>query len=132
MEDDLSMADIDTIVSLLKDNNKQLEAMNDKLGALHNDFEKLKGEVNKSLAETNGKLKGNHELLTQKIESMIESSNLHDEILENKITNNADDITILKGSLKDVESNKVKINILFGASGAMALAIVIELISRFK
>jgi predicted nucleic acid-binding Zn-ribbon protein len=124
MGDKLSMTEIDRIITLLQGNNEKLEEMNKSLTKLHTEMAEFKGEINKSLAETNGKLKGNHELLKQKFESMIESSTLHDEILENKIDNNTLDISALKEALKPVGSNSIKINILFAGVGSVGIGLL--------
>jgi hypothetical protein len=117
MGDNLSMSEIGTITALLQDMNKSL-------GDLHKDFGDFKGEVRASLTDTNGKLKGNHELIMQKIDSIVTESSLHDEILENKIENNTDDITTIKEALKPVGSNSIKINIIWGALAVIASALI--------
>lgn len=116
MGDSLPDSDIVIITTLLKDMNKSLQD-------LHTDFGDFKGEIRASLTDTNGKLKGNHELVILKIESVVVASDLHNEILQNKINNNTDDITTIKENLKPVSSNTIKINILFGGLGSVVFGI---------
>lgn len=169
------MAEIETIVALLKENNLKLEGLNTSFMALHSDLTTFKGEVSTALTDTNGKLKGNNEVLTLKIDQLSKdlkniTSNLgdqiqinHDDILRNKNTianlyeldraatkrNDDAHTELIKGldekmsncssdsgaemkEIRDIaKDSQTKINILFGISGGLGLAVIAGLIDFF-
>lgn len=100
MENECLMSEaIETIVKLLEGTNAKLEGLNSSFMSLHNDLTTFKGDVKASLIDTNGKLKGSHELLSNKIDQLSIDIKRIDKVLGDQIQVNHDEILRNKNTI---------------------------------
>lgn len=100
MEKECLMSEaIDTIVKLLEGTNLKLEGLNSSFMSLHNDLTTFKGDVKASLIDTNGKLKGSHELLSNKLDQFSTDIKRIDKTLGDQIQINHDEILRNKNTI---------------------------------
>jgi len=83
-----------------KDILKELASMNKSLQTLSENMVAFEGRVETALAETNGKLKGNHELITQELHMYV-----HKDRCETHRTDQNNKVTDIETRLKEVEYN---------------------------
>lgn len=88
MGQEVSVSDIDKIISGLEKVNKSLQD-------LHLDLSTFKSDIT-------GKVKGNQELITQQIESFKKESELKQELLQTQIENNKTEIVNNKGRISQI------------------------------
>lgn len=88
MDNEVTVSDIDKII-------KGLEILQQAVSALHTDLSNFKIDIS-------GKVKGNQELITQKIESIKTESVLKQQLLEEQIKNNKTEIFNNKGRISEI------------------------------